>query len=226
MFELLSGGRKAKPLDPTDLIGFYQDPNDASRYSGYYGEVASADFITASELVTKVGLAMNSVVTGADTAGWLKFLLDGKTLYVAKKPLRNTTWSFLSNNGLYNGTKKVTIGNKQYIVRILSLLKVSGGAHPGSGVDDPLASQGSEWNRLMYNIWGEYTPASQQGGKWANFVSADLGVSTITLGKETVISAGTTYYAIKNVGSAAFQRIGANGSTSAGGWRPVLELIP
>lgn len=227
MLELLMVGRR--PTAPGDaLIGYYETPNDPTRYTGFYGEVQSQDFIKASTLSSAVGMAnYGTAISGADTFPWLKFLIDGKVLYVAKKPIRTgVSRSNIDSAKVVDGQKTVTIAGKVYRVRNLTVQKVSPAAYDG-GVD-PVMSRGSEWNRLMYNIWDDGTlPASQEGDKWAHYSVADLGHNSYgTMSGQICTIGSTQYYSVKSAGQ-AFTKVGGNDYTTTGNqaWRPCLELV-
>jgi hypothetical protein len=81
MLEIMMGFKvtQGEPL----LAGTYEH--------GYYGEVPAGEFITGDQLATQVGLTAGTAFNS--DADWLKFSLDNRTLYVAKKPFRyNLSW--------------------------------------------------------------------------------------------------------------------------------------
>ena len=61
---------------PTTLIG-------GDMTEGFFGEVTSAELITGDALASEVGISAGT--SQNSTAGWLKFALDDKILFVAKK---------------------------------------------------------------------------------------------------------------------------------------------
>lgn len=227
MLELLMSGY-VKPKPGGDLIGYWQDPNNAARYTGFYGEVPSANFINATTLTNRVQFSGGTVITGADDFPWLKFLIDGKILYVSKKPFRNAvSRSMLDSSKVVDGQKTVTINDQVYKVRLLTIQGKSPDIYDGG--TDPVMSHGSEWNRLMYNIWGDAVPASQEGDKWANYTTVDLGHNLYgTVSGQTCTIGSTVYYSLKSAAVAGFTKVGGNNYTTTGnqGWRPCLELVP
>src|SRR5690554_5978523 len=56
--------------------------------AGFYGEVPVSELITGDLLASTIGLTEGTVLHSNEP--WLKFALDGKTLYVAKKPFRHS----------------------------------------------------------------------------------------------------------------------------------------
>ena len=214
---------------PTDLIGSYQDSNDPARYTGYYGETLGSQLILPSVLSAACGMGPNGVfIPDVDTVPWMKFIIDGRILFVSKKPIRkDVSRSMLDSANVVNGSKQITIDGLIYKVSLLTILKVSPSA--STNADDAPITHGSEWNRLMYNVCINVNPASQEGDKWANYTFGDLGHNLYgTLSGQLITAGSTTYYALHlNGSSSTYQRVGGDfytGTTNFG-WRPVLELI-
>ncbi len=203
---------------------------------GWYGEVASADLIDGTALAALVGLSAGTAQES--TSGWLKFALNGKVLFVAKRPLRHTvSWNQLDQAGVVYG-KEVTIGTDRFLVRLIR------GANSDptvgqTGYDMPL-THGSEWNRLMYHVHdgvhgnNSNTMASEgiTVGDFAQYADADLFVRTgngrLTICQErisTIDSVDRLYRGHNGISSSG--AVNATQTPSiAYGWRPVLELIP
>jgi hypothetical protein len=204
----------------------------------YYGEVASADFITASALATAVGASALGTVTNADVS-WLKFRIDGKTQYIAKKPLRHgVTWNSLNALGLVFGTQTVVIGGQTYKVRL-----PTGTSVPSANVYNP-AHMGGDFNDMIYPIYGGVVinhAMVQAYPRWAAFTDAELGLNTV---KSPIINGGLTLcqelaaqggYLVRgyndndNAGVAqlvAGWYVTGDSTIQYSGWRPVLELVP
>lgn len=234
MLEIMLGGSppvSATGPGPSTLIGSYQDPNVVTRFTGYYGEVASTAFINATDLSTLCGMGSSGELTpDAHTCPWMKFLLDGKILFVSKRPLRTNTQVYqLQSTGVYNG-KLIVINGQTYKVRLLSALRTSPSAYTAI-LDAPITHY-SEWNRLMYNVCGEVSPASQEGSKWANYSLVELGHDQYgSLTNQIITSGSTSYYATHDNGAANTFLVlnGQKANTALGpsqSWRPVLELVP
>ncbi len=216
----LRGGGDREPL----LAGTYEQ--------GYYGEVPADEFITGDQLAVQVGLTAGTAFNS--DAGWLKFSLDYKTLYVAKRPFRNNlSWDQINARGAVFGTAQVTINGKLYKVRLLKGRGDSLSPATGSGWDIQ-PTWNSEWNRLMYHVSGKpFADASNKltsegitEGDWAQFSEDEL----LTNGKfdsgsynwcqDASDSAkilrgsyGVSYYSRYEPGSPYY------------GWRPCLELV-
>lgn len=181
----------------------------------------------ASAIGLTAGASQNS------TAGWLKFSLDNKTLYVAKKPYRyGLSWVAINGVGATTGTKTININGHTYKVRLLKGRGDGLTTNIAAGYDTtPTAN--SEWNRLMYHVSGKpfananNTLASEgiSVGDWAQYSEADLYTSNVVSsgyiswcsdpsGSDKIVRAwyGVSYISFLN-----------SGSTAA--WRPCLELV-
>lgn len=179
---------------------------------GYYGEVAGADFITPAQLRTAA-----NIVTGFaqnDDSTWLKFSKDGKPLYVSKKAIqRNVTYEHLNALGAIKGTKIVTIGGKQYKLRVLK-----------GAAGDPSSTPGGEWNDLIHRVH-----SGAGGERWANFTDADLALGLVDGGVNICQeaysgAAGWVCRGYPNTVSGLWY-IQPNTPNNYYGWRPVLEPI-
>lgn len=210
--------------------------------AGFYGEVPVSELITGNLLAVEIGLT-NGTAQYSDEP-WLKFALDGKTLYVAKKPFRNrVAWDQIHAQGAVYGDRTIDINDESFKVRLLK------GASSDPAINttgyDPEASHRSEWNRLLYPLIPNPSnaesipsfPVSGEGltfGSWANYTEADLvvhstggngrrswcqesrGSNRVTRGYNGVSYLDFTTSSLSGAGS---------GTRSSVGWRPVLELI-
>lgn len=190
--------------------------------AGFYGEVNSANFITGLALATAVNLVPGHTVVNSNEP-WLKFSLDGKVLFVAKKRyIAPVVWDTLNARGVVFGGTTVEIGGVTYKVRVL---KGALGSSATAAGEDPASTHGSEWNRLMYNIHQD-TPGSQAGPNWASYTNADLDVgnSNGTWAQETFT--GESGKRISRGGNSVSSLARLFSSSNTYGWRPVLEPIP
>lgn len=227
-----------------DIIGsYYQDGSIVQIYHGwrpilieqstmpvypFRGEVSGADLITYSALTTLVNLTEGTDNTSWLSDPWLKFIDNGKEFYIAKKAFRgNVKWTTLNSLGLVFGEKVVTIGGKNYKVRLMT------------GSLDNSTTTGGEWNQYFYPLYNQpgVNNAIYQTTRWANYTNADLGFSTSgnAIGQHTLVQnkRAATNYNTRGwaSGGVADQMSGiwyqAGDSTHVGySWRPVLELIP
>lgn len=205
----------------------------------FYGEVASADFITAAALTTAVGMGSVGTVTNADSP-WLKFKIKGKTLYTTKLPLRHAvTWNAMNALGIVFGATTIVIGGATYKVRLMT------GAKGTPTAWDSTAS-GGEFNDIFYPITGGASSAQavvQAYPRWASYSDAALGfgsdknaaaggTGTLTFCQEATTNGGYLARGYNDGDNAGVAQLlagwyvaGATVQTYAG-WRPVLELVP
>lgn len=198
----------------------------------FLGEVPTSELINGTALASAIGLTAGTAQHS--NAGWLHFELDGKTLYVAKKPYRyNLSWDSIHARGAALGTRTVTINGLRYKVRLLRGADVN--PTPALSGYNPVGTSASEWNRLLYNVHnGVHTHSGNRTppGHWPLYSDTDLVIHT-TAGNGRLSWCQET---IANDGSQRVYR-GVNGVTYFGftissyvftncGWRPVLELIP
>lgn len=204
----------------------------------YFGEIATADFITAGALTTAVGMDAVGSVTNADSP-WLKFKIKGKTLYTTKKPLRHgITWNGLNALGLVFGTKTIVIGGLTYKVRLPT------GANTSSPNVFNTGHMGGDFNDMIYPVYGGVSlsqPAVQAYPRWAAFTDAALGLNTV----KSPIANGALTMCQELAANGGYLVRGYNDNDNAGvaqllagwyvagatvqlysGWRPVLELVP
>lgn len=105
---------------------------------GYFGPLASADFININELVTRTNLRSQATTINVaqPTPVWHKFVRKGKILFIPERPVAyNISWQHLYTLGMVYGREdsgsnplmttkvpqsaKVTIGADTYRVRLL-----------------------------------------------------------------------------------------------------------
>ncbi len=230
MLELLIGGGFGVPSDGAEELIY------GTTLHGYYGEVQATNLIDGDALANEIGLTEG--VSYNSNAGWLKFALNNRKLYVAKQPFRYAiSWEAINAVGVVDGTAQITINGKQYIVRLLNGRGDDKKDYYNAGFDIPI-THGSEWNRLMYHVSGlpfEYvqnTLASEgiTEGDWAQFSEAELLTNTGSgygsynwcQGVNSTVSSPVVrgYFGVSYVTSASNTT-----QHQSYGWRPVLELI-
>ena len=233
MIEQLLSNLKYDPPGP---------PGEGPQGVEFIGEQPVTGFINGTALASRIGLTVG--IAQHDNEPWLHFVLDGKTLYVAKKPYRHSvTWSSINNAGAVFGTKTVTINKKTYKVRLLKTI-ASGDIviYRGSRlVYDPVEAYDSEWNRLMYPIHsGKHidtgNPPSVSGegiqfGTLAQYTDTDLllhrdaGDGSYSWCQETRSGGPTNRVARGYEGVSYLSWHAVSPVYSFTGWRPVLELV-
>lgn len=230
MFEMLLNRVSDLPSNlgpgPKSLIG-------GDKNAGFFGEVPYNQFKNGVELASAINLTAGIVQNTNEP--WLKFILDGKILYVAKKTFRHTlSWDQINAVGAVVGTKQISFGGNTYKVR---LLKATVTDFQYNNSFDPPETHGSEWNRLMYRVSGrpwynaENTLASEniEEGDWAQYTEAQLNfVWQLADGGVTMCQERVGSDNIRR-GSGGVSHVWYNPSNTAArthGWRPVLELVP
>lgn len=201
-------------------------PNDL-----WLGEIAAANFITGPALAAAVGLTQFPQINSE--LGWMRFRIDGKFIWVAKRPFQYAvTWDGLNNLGIATGTKTIEIGGKTYKVRLLRGAE----ANPTNwtvemGQNNPPIVGPSEWNRLMYRV-----SASNPGpaSNWMTFTDVEIGVGDTTGGRSLCLEGSVvsqpTYcvgrgYPVIHWFNYQFRDSGGSSNFNNHGWRPVLELV-
>lgn len=194
----------------------------------WYGEVPSETFITGSQLSKLVNYSFGTAFN--DGEPWLMFSLDGAKLLTPKKPIRHSvSVNSLNDANLVNGDKIVNIGGNQFRVRLFKTTVNNN--HISSPSDDPSICYGSEWNKLMYRVYGKIG-VSKEGipfGEFVKYTDAELGISpnerypgTTTLTQE-ISSHGSSYRGYFSV--TYLGQVYVNTNEVWKGWRPVLELV-
>lgn len=208
---LIQGAGHYKPLPEGTVLLF------GDLQLGYYGRIPSSKLINGNDLAALCTLTTGTPVYN-DTE-WFKFAYKGKTLFFSSRILRHTlSFTELESKGLIAG-RTVTIGGKQYKVRV-----PSGGNFGG----DPTVN---DWDPLMYRICPT-APAPGGLQKWDNISadhinSADPG-STIKAATfcSNVYTYNTNNRVVRgNPGLENYNQVNQGDRYSLYGWRPVLELI-
>ncbi len=209
---------------PTTFIG-------GDETAGFYGEVLPSQLISGPDLATSIGLVggINQHITDP----WLKFSLNNKTLFVAKRPFRySISWDNINNVGAIFGTTQVNIGGVLYKVRVLSGFNTD--PHPNQTGHDIEITHGTEWNRLMYNVH-QTVPGSQVGPNWAEYTDFQIhvGSGANSNGRYAHVqeSLNETHSGRRGGGSIshAYSTLTTQGrkidNGAIWGWRPVLEPV-
>jgi hypothetical protein len=183
----------------------------------FKGEVTAANFITSSALATAVGVTTGTLYN--DTTPWLKFVDNGKTFYISKKPIRTAiTHEQLEALGAVHGSKTVVIGGLTYKVRLMTGLTT-----------DPGNVAGGEYDTYFSRISVNYNGAPED--RWANYTNTDLGYTAGTTGGalSLIQEYNSSYSGWATRGYPGWYGVWyqiANTTHDGYGWRPVLELVP
>lgn len=199
MFEslLMQSKRENQPFanEPMTILA-----GDSS--AGFYGEMASKDVILSTDLCALVNFYKGKIVVS--DPGWFKFSYQGKTLFLAKRSIRqsnsgvNISKADLVNAGLVYGDKQVTIGGRKFIVRLLL-----------GGTTDPYTASGREYQALITNI-----------ATWGGIAYSDIGIGT-----GEGITCAETYDRSVTLVTRGMSSVDSASAYSYLRWRPVLELV-
>lgn len=213
--------------------------------AGYYGTISSTDFIDGAGIASLTGLSQGAVINNG--IEWFKVSLDNKTLFFPRMSIRSSvSWIDLYDKGLIYGNGLVgatptgdnpraqdvivTIKGYRFRVRLFRGASSMPATYTSSN-NDPVASYGSEWNRIIYNL-ATNDPPSQQGPNWAAYTDSQLGMASGSNNGEWTwcqedFSGNTTSRLVRGgYGSGSYYPDPIDSRTAYIGWRPVLELIP
>lgn len=220
----------------------------------FHGEVLASNFVNHTTLQTVAQVYGGYEYAANNNVSWLHFSMDNKVLYIPKKSFRfGCSWRDIYDAGCVYGMdsngpsgvsydsltprnqgKKITIGGKQYRIRLLK----GSNANPCPDVTGSQYSHtgNSEWDRLFYSV-AATRPASNiyTGPIFASYSDADLGFNDRNAGEG---EAGYSwcqeqhayhihyrvcrgFYNAQTLYREAFYL-----NNDGWGWRPVLELIP
>lgn len=194
--------------------------------SAFLGEVSASELINGFDLAARIGLTVGTAQH--DDEPWLKFIHQGKVLYIAKKPYRhNLSWDAIHAQGAVFGTgvSVVEINGATYRCRLLT------GANEdpttAAAGTNPAGTEDSEWNRLLYPVHVD----DPEGRAWAQYTDADLhtrsthGNGAYSWCQETNATNAAQRVFRGSSGVLDFSFTSSSNSSTLYGWRPVLELI-
>lgn len=173
-----------------ELVGNY--------IQGFYGEVSAANLISGDDLASYLGLTAGTAQYS--DAGWLKCVLGGRFLFVAKKNFRyGISWDQINAAGAIYGKKFIALGGNLYAIKLLT---------------------SPEWDRIIQ-------PLHKDGilPRLYNYSDSDLQITGS--GGYTWTSTPSGSYRVQRGGSSVGDS-GTNtpsNSLYTLGWRPVLEFI-
>lgn len=232
---------------PTRLLGQYTERNDCTKQHGFFGEISAAEFITGDTLASAIGLKAG--VEMNNNVFWLKFYIDGKIVFVPKRPLRTrVSWKDIYQTGAVygDGTTGLHPAGKprkqDATVKInkdtFKVMLISGANSNPATIEtgnDSINTHNSEWNRLFYNIYSDRhngcEKRSQKGGQWWSNSDEELGI-------DYYHNSGSFSWCIEEHQSNQHFRVIRGGfkisylgryvsyfPDSNIGWRPKLELV-
>lgn len=190
---MVMNGRHDDSPGPGTMVASYQRPGETDKITGYYGTLPAADFINGPALSTVIGMPSTY---GDDVELWFKLHIDGKIVYVPKRPVSNKIGFNrvylagaaygIDGPGINYGTpvnqiKTITIAGNVFKLRLLSGFTNNPTVelNLAAGGDNVPESVGSEWNRLIYNLCSDAShvavregPLYGPGYTWAQLCSA------------------------------------------------------
>ena len=204
---------------------------------GYFGQLTTAEFLTAAEICTPFAVPGPTNIAGMV---WYKFAFKGKVLYIASAHLSATVgWNFLYSKGLVFGVdgdgptghsntpvnqmKKVVKGDDQFIVR---LPRANNSANYVAGTPELNTGEtAAEW-ALIHSIRKAYTGAANAIlGDQANNMSTVAATAPLAEFVAGAVGTGCQYANSNDwsVSGVAFNNCVRSTQTYL--WRPVLEWI-
>lgn len=226
MFELQGGNKGKRVFVPNSGPGT-QWLIAGDMDAGFFGEVSSGALIGESALSKAVGL--NRGIPLEENPGWLKFIYEGKIIYIAKRPLRySTSWEDLYQAGLVYGTPgpgsaPSPSDRPAYQLRVVTkgewFLKVR--LATGGGKTPTVV--GGEWDNLLLRV-SENDPS---GKPWAEYTNVDLHIVRAGQpGSQTLVMERDTTAKSRSYGSITdLRNVTLIDNSTTIGWRPALELI-
>lgn len=193
--------------------------------SYFIGELSNAQFISYVNLSSLVGISAGTLHN--EGSGWLRFIMDGVELIVAKKTIRHSIrWDAINSANCVYGNKSITINGKLYKVRLLT------------GADEnptPLGNgyylkgtHNSEFSRLFYPLVKDDTRLPSIN-PLAPYTQVELSMSSgngrATWCQETSTSSASQRVIRGSTASSNFTTHTSSFSTAYYGWRACLELI-
>lgn len=204
---------------------------DSTGWLGFYGEVPASQFITGDVLAAQIGLTAGTAQHSEEP--WLKFASEGRTLFVAKKPLRyNISWDQIHARGAVFGEREIELLGDAYKVRLLTGADTN--PTPVASGYNPIGTSKSEWNRLLYAVHnGVHTRVENTTppGDWPLYSDTDLvvhsagGNGSYSWCQETPTASTGSRVRRGNIGVSYLNWSTASNVSSTSGWRPVLELV-
>lgn len=206
--------------------------------AGYYGTVASADFISGDQLASDIGLTAGTAYNSS--VDWLKFAWNENILMTPKKPFRyGISWDQINNvDAVYGDSSApvVTINGSDYKVR---LFRQAGQDPFDPSTESEVIGAENEWNHLMLPIhenapdsWEDPVYVDEPTEDWGiGFTDSDLltsyyyGEGSHQWGQETE-SGDSASRVLRGGHGVSDLNTHTSASTYAPtGWRPLLEQL-
>lgn len=245
LYKLLTNSTQQKPTGPEYTSIGSSTLLHGDDTVGFFGEVPGTEFEAVYAIGSKIGWAISGQPAKPN---WLKFVLDGKELFVPKTPLREAGWVSIYNEGCVYGddtegippewydpkiqNTKVTIQGHVFRVRLLRGANTLSGTIPDGktfesewGFDKP-PTRGSELSRLFYPLISNASNASYVGPRWNLYTNAQLGFITYTTVCMERDPDDIYMGLLRGINGAEYHLSSYyEGGDNQDVWRPVLELV-
>lgn len=202
--------------------------------AGWFGEVASNDFISGDALANMLGITAGT--SQYSNEPWLKFAYEGDVYLIAKKPYRHTiSWDQINAANAVYGNKTIEIGGKKYQVMLMRGIGNDVQPNPKTFYKpyDGAANHQSMWNALMLPIhakapssWAYPNNVKSPTDNWGiGYTDADLLTNNLyTWCQETTYAENCR--SLRGDSCVSLARAGVSGGAgSTCGWRPCLKIV-
>lgn len=183
----------------------------------FMGEIPSSSLMQGYELAAALSLSAGTDINSEDS--WLKWEVDDKVIYYAKRPFKaQISWNDLNDVGAIDGSRMLPIQGNFYSVSVPMGTNPTPGVQPSIGYDVHYASY-SEWDLLML-------PLLQSGYTNIELVMSSSGGSgSQTLCREVYGASGDERVFRGLYGGNYLGSVNRATSNTSVGWRPRLELM-
>lgn len=240
----LSSGVKSWKLHSYDVLPGGPGPSTfiaGDKYAGFLGEVPASELFTAEEIASACSVSQGTAQNSNEV--WLKFMIDQKTIFVAKKPMRHSvSYAHLQARNIAMSTGGRIVEKNGYTFRS----RMFAGKGTNSSPTVISDAHGSEWNRLMLPIhekiidgsWAVPDAVEEGLPTWTHILGtgvnnmysdADLSTTVRTWCAEFYIVDPDVYNETRvargSTDASRFSAVDRRTETTTNTWRPVLELV-
>lgn len=203
---------------PKELISF-------GPKNGFFGEVPTSELISGADLTRHLELAGTAINPNEP---WLKFLFNGRVLYISKRPIQNNvSFDGIDLQGAVYGERILTTKGYRFHCKLVGGLGSEVVEYEeGFGVPSGFKS---EWDELLYYVSQNnttYPKTGQVGPNWVNYTDSQLGINAIT-GQWTRDRNPNNLNSVVTRGKGSVTHLGSVASdtvSTAVNYRPMLEL--
>lgn len=206
---------------------------------GYFGEVTTAELMNSAGLVAQIPDLARYTVANANEP-WLKFVYNGKFLFIAKKPLfSSASWNSTYSMGLVYGSdsagtypagvpvqqiRLVTKDEHRFKVRTITGDSVDPTTLPDNAGAYEADYRESTWTDLLYRVCTRVV-TGYPTNKWKTNTEAALGIVIAGEVTRETSQGDINYSTIRGASNRADRYKRARKTENTYLWRPVLELV-